>query len=217
MQAPNPKRIIASRIFFILSAFFASITFVMLLTIISDNFWLRIILSFCIFGLIGVGLVEAYIFAGHTEKIEPKVTATPILTTSNVELKKQANQLSNEIIQFVSDRDSNKPQLTWRQDEKMMKKTKEGGLTINRNSAAYKRAEEEWNRDSAIQSAYYAKTQNDFVERYAKRYAIIITELEKKGVNLSPKDKSDAHQINPISMQRAAVRLGVLANELPDN
>jgi len=76
LQVPNPKRVIASKICFVLGAMFASGATIMWGFSSSDNLWVRITASFFVFGLIGVGTVEAIRFAGHTQKIET-TSATP--------------------------------------------------------------------------------------------------------------------------------------------
>lgn len=69
LSVHNPKRIAVARVCFIISAIFGAGVVVMLSTLI-DTFWLRSIIVFVLFGFLGVGLVEMYIVAGHTEKIE---------------------------------------------------------------------------------------------------------------------------------------------------
>ena len=78
---PNPKRIIASRVFFVLGAISATGASIMGLSSLSDNFWIRFIAGFFVFGLIGAGTVEAIRFAGHTEQIAPP-TVVPTPTAS---------------------------------------------------------------------------------------------------------------------------------------
>lgn len=72
LQVPNPKRIIFSRVCFVLSGIIGSIAFIMLIATYINNPLYRVVASFCIIGAIGALVVEAYLFAGHTEKIEPK-------------------------------------------------------------------------------------------------------------------------------------------------
>ncbi len=75
LQVPNSKRIIASKVFFVLGAITASGASIMSLVSLTDNLPARLIVSFCVFGLIGAGTIEAIRFAGHTQKIEPETLA----------------------------------------------------------------------------------------------------------------------------------------------
>jgi hypothetical protein len=77
LQVPNPKRIIASRVFFTIGAIIAIGAGIMSGISLSDNFWVRSITCFFIFGLIGAGTVEAIRFAGHTEQLEPTGSQKP--------------------------------------------------------------------------------------------------------------------------------------------
>lgn len=70
LQVHNPKRIIASKVFFVLGAISASGASIMALVSLSDNLWVRLIASFCVFGLVGAGTIEAIKFAGHTQNLE---------------------------------------------------------------------------------------------------------------------------------------------------
>ncbi|MCA1625277.1 MAG: hypothetical protein LC778_16060 [Acidobacteria bacterium] len=180
------------------------------------NYPIMSLMFMVVVGLLIGGGFGALLWWGIYKQPQSKPEITTVLTPPNIELKKQANQLSNEMLQFISDRRANEPKITWRHDEKMMRK-KNGVETLNRNSAAFKRALEEWNRDNEESSKYSNKMRTDFVERFGVRYEIIIKELENRGAKLTTIDKIDAAQTNPIIMERAAIRLGVLANELPDN
>jgi multisubunit Na+/H+ antiporter MnhG subunit len=71
LQVPNPKRIIASKICFVLGVIAASGASIISLISLSDNLSVRLFVSFCVFGLIGAVTVEAIRFAEHTQKIEP--------------------------------------------------------------------------------------------------------------------------------------------------
>lgn len=168
---------------------------------------------------ISSGLAIGLYYLGIWCSIIPQSVSQPeIITrvpTSNIELKKQANQLSNEILQFLSDRKANEPRVSFKFDEKMMSK-KNGTETVNRNSAAFKRATEAWQRDGEESSRYYEKMGRDFAERYASRYENIVVDLEKKGAKRTPIDDIGSPQTNPITIEKAAIRLGVMANELPD-
>jgi multisubunit Na+/H+ antiporter MnhG subunit len=70
LQVPNPKRIIAARVFFVLGAISATGATIMSGVSLSDNLWIRLTVSFFLFGLIGAGTIEAIRFAAHTQKVE---------------------------------------------------------------------------------------------------------------------------------------------------
>ncbi len=100
---PNPKRILASKVFFVLGAITASGASIMSLVSLSDNLWVRLFVSFSIFGLIGAGTIEAIRFAGHTQTLDPNTNAKAqdtkpdtsfVSTPPNTELK-------NEVTKFV--------------------------------------------------------------------------------------------------------------------
>jgi|ERR1043165_4196 hypothetical protein len=68
LQVPNPKRIGAAKVLFLLGALSASGASIMWLVNI-DNGSVRALVSILAFGLIGWGAVELFRFAGHTEPI----------------------------------------------------------------------------------------------------------------------------------------------------
>lgn len=133
--------------------------------------------------------------------------------SENLELKNQANQLSNEILQFLSDRNDNVPKLPSIDISGIM--PSKNGMA-DKNSVAFKRYLEERERQYQITGAYYQETQNEFIKRYGVRYQNTLSDLARHGVALKVNDNFFAAQTNPITMQRAAMRLSELAERLPD-
>ncbi|MEP7037477.1 MAG: hypothetical protein ABI891_03965 [Acidobacteriota bacterium] len=212
LQVPNPKRVIASKVFFILGAVSASGVSIMSLISISDNLVTRLIISFCVFGFIGAATVEAIRFAAHTEPTKSEIP--PAFVSANVELKKAAKQLSNEILQFVSDRNSNRPQFPML-DPTGIKANKDGTVA-KKSLSAYNKFKEERDRQNQITLNYYQETQNDFIQRYSVRYQNILNDLVRQDVDLTGGYTAIRAQTNPLTMQGAAVWLGGLAEQLPD-
>ena len=133
----------------------------------------------------------------------------------NKELKIQVNQLSNEILQFVADRNSNRPEIE-PIDISEIKPSKDGKGIAKESAAAYEKYAAERKRQGQMVESYYQETQNEFIKRFGTRYQNILNDLNRRGIDLNNGYTVFRAQTNPLTMQGAAVWLGGLAEQLPD-
>lgn len=168
----------------------------------SSSAGIRLLIVFVASGLIAIGLVEAFRYV--VGKQDAQIAMQP---QSNIELKMRANKLSDDILQFASDKQLSEPK---RADFNYNEKV------VNQNSAAFKRAMKEWNRNNEESALYYKRMQDDFLNRFGGEYAGVIDDLKKQGAEVESKDNFAYAMTNSLSMKNAAMRLKLLANQIPD-
>ena len=159
---------------------------------------------------------ESIVKPGEKEKLEIVNTTLPEegklrnFALSNIELKRQAQQLCDDMLRFAEDQETNNSFDLFNFNSNRQPKDPNS-------PAAIKRANQKFARQAQESIERSNKVRNDFTQRFGVRYTTIKKELEKRGAN--PRDIEDFEIIhtNPYTIKRAAIQISAIANLLPDN
>lgn len=159
----------------------------------------RFVLAICAAGIIAliinpmkfdgtqrITLVIAIAFFAYFVAHTIYVTSKPPRDLSA--LKQRAIRLSNEILEFVADRERSNPPLP---------------------------RIETWERDVDISTRFSIETMSQFSTKFGARLIATRNELAEQGLTDRELDSLYTHPTNPIGIRIVAERLGALAEKLP--
>jgi hypothetical protein len=150
----------------------------------------------------------AYTLHKYNEsKSEPAKTTTAISKIkSNNDIKKQANELSREMLRFFADKQASEPRFN---NPLLGEKNPDSKAARKRYDVAKERFDQEY-------GAYLQTARDEFLENFAVRYETTLRELKKRGADVKTNDEIEFNSTNIITLKKIVIRLGVIANELPD-